>query len=104
MEFFERISGARMHTAMFRPNFFDFSLINSTFILDLSKFLLKSSRILNSTFLSLLNNRIFKTRLCNIGIISSAKVVSYSITGILARSAGFKDDLRLQKNFDYGVY
>jgi len=104
MEFFERISGARMHTALFRPNYFDFSLINSNFVLDLSKFVLKSTRVINSAFLSLLNNRIFKTRLCNIGILSLEKILFYSITGIISRSAGFKDDLRLQKNYDYGLY
>ena len=104
MEFFERISGARMHTALYKPNWFDYSNITEIFVLDLSKFLLKSSRTINGSFLGLLNNRILKSRLSNIGSISTNKICNYGITGIISRSSGIKDDLRLKKINNYGAY
>jgi NADH:ubiquinone oxidoreductase subunit D len=104
MEFFERISGARMHTAIYKPNFFDMTSINEIFLLDLSKFLLKCSKTVNGAFMGLLNNRIIKSRLSSIGSIQINKVLNYGITGIISRSSGFKDDLRLKKINNYGSY
>jgi NADH:ubiquinone oxidoreductase subunit D len=104
MEFFERVSGARMHTALYKPNYFDLTTINEIFLLDLSKFLLKCSRTINGAFLGLLNNRILKSRLSGIGSIQINKINNYGITGIISRSSGFKDDLRLKKINNYGSY
>ncbi len=104
MEFFERVSGARMHTALYKPNSFDLTTINDIFFLDLSKFLLKCSRTINGAFLGLLNNRILKSRLSNIGSIQISKINNYGITGIISRSSGIKDDLRLKKINNYGSY
>ena len=104
MEFFERVSGARMHTALYKPNWFDLSNLNELFFLDLSKFLLKCSRTINGAFLGLLNNRILKSRLSNIGSIQFNKINNYGITGIISRSSGLKDDLRLKKINNYGSY
>lgn len=104
MEFFERVSGARMHTALYKPNSFDWTSITELFFLDLSKFLLKSSRSISGAFLGLLNNRILKSRLSNVGSIQVSKVNNYGITGIISRSAGLKEDLRLKKSNSYGAY
>lgn len=104
MEFFERVSGARMHTALYKPNSFDWTSITELFFLDLSKFLLKSSRSISGAFLGLLNNRILKSRLANVGSIQISKVSNYGITGIISRSAGLKEDLRLKKINNYGAY
>lgn len=104
MEFFERVSGARMHTALYKPNSFDWTSITELFFLDLSKFLLKSSRSISGAFLGLLNNRILKSRLANVGAIQVSKINNYGITGILSRSSGLKEDLRLKKINNYGAY
>ena len=104
MEFFERVSGARMHTALYKPNSFDWTSITELFFLDLSKFLLKSSRSISGAFLGLLNNRILKSRLANVGSIQVNKINNYGISGIISRSSGLKEDLRLKKINSYGAY
>lgn len=104
MEFFERLSGARMHTALYKPNWFDVTNLTELFFLDLSKFLLKCSRTVNGAFLGLLNNRILKSRLASVGSIQINKINNYGITGIIGRSGGVKDDLRLKKVNNYGSY
>jgi len=104
MEFFERISGARMHTALYKPNWFDLTNITEIFFLDLSKFLLKCSRTISGAFLGLLNNRILKSRLSSVGSIQVSKINNYGITGIISRSSGLRDDLRLNKINNYGAY
>jgi NADH-quinone oxidoreductase subunit D len=104
MEFCERVSGARMHTALHRPNEFDHTAITHNLQLDLSKFLIKSSKVISGSFISLLNNRVLKSRLVNVGSLSEKKTISYGITGILARSTGCKNDLRLSNVNTYGAY
>lgn len=55
-------------------------------------------------FLGLLNNRVFKTRLAAVGAFTDSKLAAYGITGIAARSAGMRRDLRLHRNAGYGAY
>lgn len=94
MEFFERASGARMHTALYKPFSFDTSAINTKFLLDIASFLRRSARALSGAFLGLLNNRALKTRHSNVGLLSASKLNSYGISGILLRSCGVPFDLR----------
>ncbi len=54
--------------------------------------------------MGLINNRILKSRLSNIGSLSFNKVNNYGISGIIARSTGLKKDLRLGGNINYGAY
>lgn len=95
MELFERVSGARMHTAMYRP----FSVATDYFFATLIKdalFLIKrSSRIISGAFLGLLNNRAFRSRCSNIGVFSIRKLENYGITGVIARASGLVIDSRL---------
>jgi NADH-quinone oxidoreductase subunit D len=104
MELFERVSGARMHTALYRPFNFDWSALTATFFTDLGKFLTRCGRALSGAFLGLLNNRVLKTRLASVGALSPAKLQSYGITGVIGRSAGLLTDLRLQRTTAYGAY
>jgi NADH:ubiquinone oxidoreductase subunit D len=95
MEFFERVSGARMHTALYRP----FTVGSSAFSLfqynDLVLVLQRGLRIISGAFLGLLSNRAFRSRCSHIGAFSIAKVRSYGITGIIARASGISLDARL---------
>lgn len=94
LELCEQASGARMHTAMYRPFFFDFSVFTGSFLNELAQFLTRCSRSLSGAFLGLLNNRSLKSRLAGVGQVSRAKIQSYGLTGILARSAGIFIDQR----------
>jgi NADH-quinone oxidoreductase subunit D len=104
MEFFERITGARMHTAIYKPFTFDWTVFSKSLFLDLSKFLMRCSRSLSGAFLGLLNNRILKSRLASVGMFSTNKLINYGITGIIARSSGLRKDLRLRRSGFYGAY
>lgn len=87
-----------MHTALYRPFFFDFSIFTGSFLNELAQFLTRCSRSLSGAFLGLLNNRSLKSRLSGVGQVSRAKVQTYGLSGILARSAGVFTDQRYFNN------
>jgi NADH:ubiquinone oxidoreductase subunit D len=94
LELCEQASGARMHTALYRPFFFDFSVFTGSFLNELAQFLTRCSRSLSGAFLGLLNNRSLKSRLAGVGQVSKSKIQGYGLSGILARSAGVFLDQR----------
>ena len=104
MELFERVSGARMHTALYRPFSVDLSPLTRGFFSDLGHFLTRCGRSLSGAFLGLLHNRIIKTRMGMLGQISRVKVGTHGITGVVARSTGLGIDLRLAPSVGYGAY
>src|SRR5574343_632351 len=104
MELFERVSGARMHTALYKPHSIDWTALSTGFYNDLARFLTRCGRTLAGAFLGLLNNRVFKTRLVGVGGFTDTKLTSYGISGITARSCGLRRDLRLQRTGGYGAY
>ena len=104
MELFERVSGARMHTALYRPFTADLSPLTRGFFADLAHFLTRCGRSLSGAFLGLLHNRVMKTRMAMLGQISRAKVGAHGITGVVARSSGLCVDLRLTPAVGYGAY
>lgn len=83
-----------MHTALYRPFFFDFSIFTDSFLNELAQFLTRCTRSLSGAFLGLLNNRSLKSRLAGVGQVSRAKVQTYGLSGILARSSGLFLDQR----------
>ena len=104
MEFYERVSGARMHAAFYRPNelsanYITLGLLKDIifFCRDLFKRLVQIESKLNST-------TIWKNRLVNIGILTPHFVYRWGATGVLARSAGIKKDLRLNYSETYSAY
>ena len=104
MELCEQASGARMHTALYRPHSFDFSVLTAVFLREVGHFLTRCARSLAGAFLGLLNNRSLKSRLSYVGQVSAAKAQAYGVTGIVARSSGVVYDLRLQGRLNYGLY
>ena len=104
MEVCERASGARMHTAMYRPFGFDQAALSVGLLRDIAQFLTRCSRSLAGAFLGLLANRSFKSRLSFVGQLNLARLASYGITGLTARSGGLVNDLRLQARVGYGLY
>lgn len=98
MSMFERISGARMHTALYKPLNYNVSWFNNNFIKRLLNLLLHSSRSINLSFLYLLNNKALKSRTSGVGQVSKFKLLNYGISGILIRSSGYLIDRRLSSN------
>jgi NADH:ubiquinone oxidoreductase subunit D len=104
MEMFERVSGARMHTALYRPFVVDLSPLTGGFFKDLAHFLTRCGRSLSGAFLGLLHNRVIKTRLAMLGQVGQAKAMAHGVTGVVARSTGLCLDLRLTPTVGYGAY
>lgn len=99
MEFYERVSGARMHANYIRPGGV-LNDISNEFLDDVYYFLIQfQSNILE--FENVLNyNRIWKQRLINIGIVSLETALNYSFSGPLLRGSGLNWDLRKIINND----
>jgi NADH dehydrogenase (ubiquinone) Fe-S protein 2 len=101
MEFYERVSGARMHAAYFRPGG-----VNS----DLPKGLLSDIYIFIEQFTNklleieemLTENRIWKQRLIDIGVVSAKSAMDWGFSGVMLRGSGINWDLR--KSQPYEIY
>jgi NADH:ubiquinone oxidoreductase subunit D len=105
MEVFERISGARMHTAIYRPFDVGQDFVFNQLSRDVAWLVSKSLRLVSGAFLGLLNNRAFRSRCAGIGIFSAAKLRAYGVQGVIARASGLLVDSRLGLGYrSYGLY
>lgn len=104
MEFYERVSGARMHPAFHKPiNLFSLN-IDNLFLQDILYFIQNCFTTLNEMHNVLTFNKIWKQRLINIGSLTSDICETYNLTGVMARSCGIKRDLRLSPKDVYSSY
>jgi NADH dehydrogenase (ubiquinone) Fe-S protein 2 len=105
MEFYERVSGARMHAAFIRPGGVNswlnyYGIIND--ILDFNKHFRKRIDEIEDM---LTGNRIWNERLRNIGVVSYDQALNWGFTGVMLRGSGVNWDLRLIEKYDgYGLY
>ncbi len=104
MEFYERVSGARMHAAFYRPNDVDWTGLNYQFFLDVALFARDCFKSLTEIFTVLATNRIWKSRLVGVGAVSLTDVTSYGLTGPVAKGSGVKKDIRFLKSETYAHY
>jgi NADH dehydrogenase (ubiquinone) Fe-S protein 2 len=100
-EFYERVSGARMHAAYFRPGGvkedLPLNLLNDIYV-----FIENMSARLDEMEELLTTNRIWKQRLLNIGIVTADQALDWGFTGVLLRGSGVPWDLR--RSQPYEVY
>lgn len=101
MEFYERVSGARMHAAYFRPGGIAQDLPYGL-IIDIYNFIIQFNSRIDELEELLTNNRIWNIRLKNIGIISQELALSCGFSGVLLRGSGLNIDLR--KKIPYEIY
>ena len=101
MEFYERVSGARMHAAYIRPGGVHQDLPLGL-LDDIFNFISEFSYRIDEIEELLTNNRIWKQRLVDIGIVDLDKALNWGFTGVMLRGSGLSWDLR--KNFPYEVY
>jgi len=104
MEFYERVSGARMHAAFYRPNELNINAISTFLLQDITEFNRSFITTLNEMHNVLTYNKIWKQRLINIGTINVNTCLHYALTGVMSRSVGIKRDLRLNKLETYANY
>jgi NADH-quinone oxidoreductase subunit D len=95
MTVFEALSGARMHTALYRPFSTGVSQGVSVVSASILSLVQRGARVINGAFVTLLSNRAFKARASHIGAFSPLKVKSYGVSGVIARASGLCVDARL---------
>lgn len=104
MEFYERVSGARMHAAFYRPNDLSLNYITNDLLKDIINFsrnFLKRISIIES---KLLMSNIWRQRLTGVGYLNSSSAILWGLTGVLSRSSGLKRDIRLSFFETYANY
>ena len=104
MEFYERVSGARMHAAFYRPNDIDWTGLNYQFFLDVSLFTRDCFKTLTEIYTVTTSNRIWKSRLVSVGGVNYTDAISYGLTGPVVRGVGIKKDIRFSKSETYSYY
>lgn len=101
MEFYERVSGARMHAAYFRPGGVSMDLPQGL-LNDIYLFIEQFNLRLLEVEEMLTENRIWKQRLVDIGVVSATEAQEWGFSGVMLRGSGIKWDLR--KSQPYEIY
>jgi len=99
MEFYERVSGARMHAAYIRPGGVQYD-IPMGLLNDIYKFIKQFSSRIDEMEELLTSNRIWKQRLVNIGKLNYREANELGLTGVLARGSGILWDLRKKNTYE----
>ena len=101
MEFYERVSGARLHAAYFRPGGVHRDL-PAGLLEDLASFCETFPAIIDDIESLLTENRIFRQRTVDVGIVSKDDALDWGFSGPMLRGSGVPWDLR--KSQPYDVY
>ncbi|AAU03823.1 NADH dehydrogenase (ubiquinone) subunit D [Rickettsia typhi str. Wilmington] len=101
MEFYERVSGSRMHANYFRPGGVAEDLPEKL-LEDINKFIEQFPSKLNDIENLLNENRLWKQRLVDIGVVSQKDAMDWGFSGPMLRGSGIAWDLR--KSNPYDVY
>ncbi|MBI1172066.1 NADH-quinone oxidoreductase subunit D [bacterium] len=99
MGFYERASGARLHAAYFRPGGVHQD-ITPKMLDDIDVWCDEFPRVLDDLHGLLTENRIFKQRNANIGIITEQDVQDWGFSGVMARGSGLAWDLRRSQPYE----
>ena len=101
MEFYEKVSGARLHANYFRPGGVYRDMPNGL-LNDIKEWAIKFPKFIEDLENLVSDNRIFKQRTVDIGIVSAKDAVDFGFTGPMLRASGVKWDLR--KDETYEIY
>merc|ERR1712154_400561 len=99
MEFYERASGARMHAAYIRPGGVHQDLPIGLMD-DIYDFLTKFGERLDEVEDLVTDNRLWRQRTTDIGVISAEDALNFGCSGVMLRGSGVKWDLRKVQPYD----
>src|SRR5437763_1396095 len=99
MEFYERASGARLHANYFRPGGVHMDL-PAGLADDILAFCDTFPKTIDDIERLLTENRIFKQRTVNIGIVSARDAADWGFSGPMLRGSGVAWDLRRAQPYD----
>jgi NADH dehydrogenase (ubiquinone) Fe-S protein 2 len=93
MEFYERVSGARLHAAYVRPGGVAFDLPHGL-LEDIFKWATQFSSRVDEIEEVITGNRIWKGRTIDIGVVSAKEALDWGFTGVMLRGSGIPWDIR----------
>ena len=99
MTFYERVSGSRLHANYFRPGGVHKDLprgLSDDIILFCNKF----PSVIDDLETLLTDNRIFKQRNVNIGIVTKQEALDHSFSGVMLRGSGVAWDSRKSQPYE----
>ncbi len=99
MEFYERVCGARLHAAYFRPGGVSQDL-PAGLADDMMKFVEHFPKIIDDIETLLTENRIFKQRTVDIGVVTKDDALAWGFSGPMVRGSGIPWDLRKSQPYD----
>ena len=99
MTFYERVSGSRLHANYFRTGGVHQDLPNGLEE-DILKFCTNFPKIIDDLESLLTDNRIFKQRNVDIGIVTKEDALDYSFSGVMIRGSGISWDLRKSQPYE----
>lgn len=99
MEFYERVSGARLHAAYIRPGGVSQDLPLGL-LDDIYIFAEQFSTRIDEMEELLTGNRIWRQRLVDIGVVSAKDAENWGFSGVMLRGSGISWDLRKTQPYD----
>jgi len=99
MTFYERVSGSRLHANYFRPGGVHKDLPRGLSD-DIIKFCDDFPKTLDDLETLLTDNRIFKQRNVDIGIVTKQEALDHSFSGVMLRGSGVPWDLRKSQPYE----
>jgi len=99
MEFYERVSGSRLHSAYFRPGGVHRDIPDGLSN-DIENFCKKFMSHIDDTEKLIEKNRIFRQRSVGIGKISATDALEWGFSGPCIRASGLNWDLRKKQPYD----
>ena len=99
MTFYERVSGSRLHANYFRPGGVHQDMPMGLEE-DIGEFCNSFPKIIDDMETLLTDNRIFKQRNVDIGVVSKEDALEYSFSGVMIRGSGIPWDLRKSQPYE----
>lgn len=99
MEFYERVSGARMHAAYIRPGGVHEDLPVGL-LKDIYLWAKQFGQRINEMEELLTGNRIWKNRLIGIGVVTAKQAMDWGFSGVMLRGSGIAWDLRRTQPYE----
>ena len=99
MVFYERASGARLHAAYFRPGGVHQDLPDDL-LDDIETWAKAFPQVMADIDGLLTENRIFKQRNCDIGVVSEDDIQQWGFSGVMVRGSGLAWDLRRAQTYE----
>ncbi len=99
MTFYERVSGSRLHANYFRVGGVHQDLPRGLDE-DIANFCIKFPKVVDDLESLLTDNRIFKQRNVDIGVVSKQDALDYSFSGVMLRGSGVPWDLRKSQPYE----